>query len=293
MEWKAVLCAAVIGVTSFGVTPMQAVSAERENYKCEIPFVSYLYVYDGINQKHYYEIDMSVSAEITGKGDFVYKVYSQEDFQIYADTTLNIYSPMITINYDVPEWAMPKQTYGDGTVIKHMDSSLFGLRLNFSPTAHKDKKTIDFIVYPKSSKNYDVFSLNKGELLGEFMVTQQQPFFINEEGRCFVNNYDYNGVSKLFVDVEQPTYCLTLGDNNISRTLTNESVLNELSRNPTGDFNKDGAFSISDLVLLQKWLLGESILNTYDLDWQAANFCEDDRLDVFDLCLMRRTLIEK
>ena len=59
---------------------------------------------------------------------------------------------------------------------------------------------------------------------------------------------------------------------------------------PTGDVNADGNFSISDIVLLQKWLLGAS--DTALADWQAANFYNDDALDFFDLILMRRALID-
>jgi len=41
--------------------------------------------------------------------------------------------------------------------------------------------------------------------------------------------------------------------------------------------------------LLQKWLL--AVPDTHLANWKAANFCYDDRLDVFDLCLMKRQLI--
>ena len=56
-----------------------------------------------------------------------------------------------------------------------------------------------------------------------------------------------------------------------------------------GDCNSDGEFNISDVVLLQKWLL--AVPDTHMENWQAADLCEDDRLDVFDLCLMKRQLI--
>lgn len=58
-----------------------------------------------------------------------------------------------------------------------------------------------------------------------------------------------------------------------------------------GDVNFDGEFSISDVVTLQKWLLNES--NTKLTYWKAADFCEDDKLDVFDLVLMKKALIKK
>lgn len=56
-----------------------------------------------------------------------------------------------------------------------------------------------------------------------------------------------------------------------------------------GDVNGSGTFEIADVVTLQSWLLGKTTELT---NWKAADLCEDDRLDVFDLCLMRRLLVE-
>ncbi|MDE5768922.1 MAG: C39 family peptidase [Oscillospiraceae bacterium] len=58
-----------------------------------------------------------------------------------------------------------------------------------------------------------------------------------------------------------------------------------------GDVNKDGAFNVSDVVLLQKWLL--AVPDVTFIDWTAADFCEDGKLNIFDLCLMKRSLLEK
>ncbi len=58
-----------------------------------------------------------------------------------------------------------------------------------------------------------------------------------------------------------------------------------------GDCNGDGEFTVSDVVLLQKWILADS--NAELTNWKAADLCEDGRLDVFDLCLMKRMLIEQ
>ena len=58
-----------------------------------------------------------------------------------------------------------------------------------------------------------------------------------------------------------------------------------------GDVNADGQFNIADVVLMQKWLL--AVPDAKLADWKAGDLCEDDRLDVFDLCLMKRQLIEQ
>ena len=67
------------------------------------------------------------------------------------------------------------------------------------------------------------------------------------------------------------------------------TVPKEEHKQVRGDVNADGEFNVSDAVLLQKWLSGDK--NTKLADWKAADLCEDNRLDVFDLCLMRRKLI--
>ena len=56
-----------------------------------------------------------------------------------------------------------------------------------------------------------------------------------------------------------------------------------------GDVNSDGEFNISDVVLLQKWLL--VMPDTQLSDWNRADLCRDGILDTSDLCLMKQLLI--
>ncbi len=58
-----------------------------------------------------------------------------------------------------------------------------------------------------------------------------------------------------------------------------------------GDANADGKFDIADVVLLQKWIL--AIPDVKLADWKAADLCKDDKLDVFDLCLMKQKLLRQ
>ena len=58
-----------------------------------------------------------------------------------------------------------------------------------------------------------------------------------------------------------------------------------------GDVNQDGIFNMADVVSLQKWLL--TTPDAQLSDWKAADFCKDEKLDVYDLALAKRELIEK
>ena len=44
------------------------------------------------------------------------------------------------------------------------------------------------------------------------------------------------------------------------------------------------------MVIFQKWLLGSADAELKN--WKAADFCNDNILDIFDLCLMRKALIQ-
>lgn len=61
------------------------------------------------------------------------------------------------------------------------------------------------------------------------------------------------------------------------------------SNSVSGDCNADGKFTVADVVLLEKWLLAKEKKMS---DWKAADLCEDGILDVFDLCLMKKMVVE-
>lgn len=57
-----------------------------------------------------------------------------------------------------------------------------------------------------------------------------------------------------------------------------------------GDVNADGEFTVADIVLMQKWLL--AVPDVRLADWKAGDLCADNKLDVFDLCLMKREILK-
>lgn len=65
---------------------------------------------------------------------------------------------------------------------------------------------------------------------------------------------------------------------------------NKNTKNIKGDVNADGKFDIADVVLLQKWLF--NVPDVELVNWKAADLYEDGKLNVFDLCGIKRALIK-
>lgn len=57
-----------------------------------------------------------------------------------------------------------------------------------------------------------------------------------------------------------------------------------------GDVNCDGAVGVSDVVLLQKWILNNPDAKL--INWRTADLNNDDTISVYDLVLLRKKLLE-
>ncbi len=68
------------------------------------------------------------------------------------------------------------------------------------------------------------------------------------------------------------------------------STLRVVDQAVKGDLNGDGELTIADIVILQDWLMNAS--DTELINWKAADLCEDDILDIYDLCLMKQEFLK-
>lgn len=78
-----------------------------------------------------------------------------------------------------------------------------------------------------------------------------------------------------------------------SRYITNvRSIGLEInSHKIRGDVNADGSFNVADLVVLQNWILTRK--ETFLADWQAGDLDESGDINIFDVYLMRKLLLEQ
>lgn len=74
----------------------------------------------------------------------------------------------------------------------------------------------------------------------------------------------------------------------IVKAITGVDV-NGVQTDVKGDVNADGKFTVADVVIMQKWLLGVPDVRLDN--WKAGDLCEDEIINVFDLCLMKQLLV--
>ena len=111
----------------------------------------------------------------------------------------------------------------------------------------------------------------------------------NGKRKDFINVSDSTTYSCIFEDVGVYGYFL-YGKNKFGETSTVDNY-QEFVIYDEGDVNLDVNFDITDVVLLEKWLLHN---NEIELScWQAADLCEDGKLNTFDLCSIKQKLITR
>lgn len=94
--------------------------------------------------------------------------------------------------------------------------------------------------------------------------------------------------TSMFDNTKAGTYTIYVMYGNAKDSFTVDVLDNKPA---SGDVNNDGNFVVSDVVLLQKYLI--DVTDISFVDWQAADFYKDGRLDVFDLVLMKKALVEQ
>jgi len=144
---------------------------------------------------------------------------------------------------------------------------------------------------------YDSKFGDGGDLLIRWIITNDDVLTINLAGQHFAISDVKEVIGAEYVEEQDKGYAWFIRkDGSVWRYCfeTQESVrMSEESIHETvsGDINADGTFTVSDVVMLQKWLIGAS--NASLSNWKNADLCRDGQLDVFDLCMMKRMLISK
>ena len=119
-----------------------------------------------------------------------------------------------------------------------------------------------------------------------------QPFYFNGERAVFLKEDIEAALQQLgigYTDLDGITISAYTGE----ITLSNAKILTKSGSASTvrGDVNADGTFTVSDVIVLQKWLL--AVPDASLADAKAADLYADGQVNVFDLSVMKRELTEQ
>ncbi|MDD6278536.1 MAG: glycoside hydrolase family 9 protein [Oscillospiraceae bacterium] len=178
-------------------------------------------------------------------------------------------------------------TYGEvqedvqTAIDKHVHYLLGVNPISFSYVSGYGENSVENIfsaIYSKDAK-LDPYQCPAGYFT-EGANDSNNPHLSKFTGKCFMDS-----------DGEWTTNENTIYGNAAMIFLTASMMSQNEPEKVRGDVNADGSFTAADVVALQKWLL--CVPDTKLADWQAGDLCEDEKLDVFDLCIMKRELLNK
>jgi hypothetical protein len=198
------------------------------------------------------------------------------------------------------------QAYADDISRYMMMNSIAG-----DAFVHDNKIVVTYSAYEDKIKTYidekgydkSIFVYEAGKNVAVEKESALKPVAedINEHMRSngisgFTYVQEVDGIEKIFISYDGffekiKAYVTGKGidENIVVYQQSHDDVI--VSATVSGDINNDGTFNIADVVLLQKWLLGDNGQGI--INWKAADLCADDRLDVFDLTLMKMALIKE
>ncbi len=188
---------------------------------------------------------------------------------------------------NVPEmfqYSFTPENFYDAIISNHM-----GIRkiLHFAEWCINEHHMTGYQVIRNSLKGFNTGWCNMAEDDGAYRtyadeICAMAQFYYNE-GHLYDN---------VFTWTESPAAAPYRTDNRWDwwgDTEPSMAPIEEKSAVP-GDINDDGAANIADAVMLQKWLLADP--DTTLPKWENGDLCQDQRLNVYDLILLKDLISE-
>lgn len=140
-----------------------------------------------------------------------------------------------------------------------------------------------------------IYGNDESDLLINWFITAEDILTIDLAGRHFAISDVEQVIGEEYVKEQEKGYVWFIRtDGSVWRYCfeTQEAVQMSPTENAVAyDVNCDGSFNVADLVALQRWLLGNADATLGN--WRAADLNGDMKVDVFDLCMMRKAIIAK
>lgn len=231
-----------------------------------------------------YSIDSEAvfCCNIEDNGALTFGLYSLDELDIpgYMDITVSVKSQEFDITYDAPAWcAYPQQfiTNDSTRILKDNRDSI----PEYNAETGLSNVPFSSICNANVFVDEDGFSLFIGKELGKWTMTPKTNVEVDSRDRMYY--IDEDGYKRYFYE----PLSVKINDEVITKNIgTEPKPLSGIQ----GDVNNDDQFSVADLVVFQRWLLNDK---NYVLDqWQAADYNHDEILNVFDLVMMKKAILD-
>ncbi|MCR4643960.1 MAG: DEAD/DEAH box helicase [Oscillospiraceae bacterium] len=138
--------------------------------------------------------------------------------------------------------------------------------------------------------SYQAAALKCAMRNGDFLnFCQNARYLVFDEAHYILDDAYFNKGINFFLNTFLPQNAFPFATKIFMSGSMEEFYTFSQTMSPFRYVNCDGEISVADVILLQKWLL--AVPNTHLPSWKLADVCEDGRLDVFDLCLLKRMLL--
>ena len=267
-----------------------------------------------INPSEIINTDLSLINKIKVSGSGEYTITAQKSDNIYYDVVAGSFK-----NYPQKD-SISYYSSGKNFYVKNIDNS--ELDVTFTDTAHSVIVDTTGNVNNIYKNDSEIKVSNNGEKI-DYCIS----FILNEGNYDFTPHYRwiFDGATESDITVKQTDKGMLLNSTNVIECqvttydvafddkgcvkdtesnchiidlYSNESVMIYFNENDelqyyevaSGDINADGNISIADAVSLQNYLMGreDGLIN-----WKSADICKDNEINVFDMILMRRLLVNK
>ena len=305
---------------TLGYALVDADSIRYNNVTYQFEFKDYIglnYVYyaytipntDATDSSAFTYVNHGDSIEITGFNNSVSDVVIPSEIEGLPVTAISVgafYLSTIT-SIEIPNTVTSMKSVKLSTGVAKIDKNAFGscsaLREVQVAKDNPNFSSLDGVLYSKAqdtlviypaAKTDAAYTIPGGVTSVAMYAFSENPYLetiaipnslIKVGDSAFFNCKNLRSVS--YNGTEEEWNQITIGL--LNEKLTGANI--QYQERILGDVNADGALTISDVVLLQKWLL--AVPDTQLADWKAADFNEDQTLNGFDLCQMRYALLKQ
>lgn len=301
MKIKSIVCAIVVAFSSLTGFTAHAEDEVFDQIDCKFSLTSHISVYspNGYGNPTYEgELPIYCDTYIDSTGSIHFKYVAADNFYYDDAESFDVLfdndndTTQCKLNVVYPEWVYSGNYYCKETFsyytrnrVERWDSNMYSDD-NYLENLSNPSYT-SYLKWKFRVRN--VSEIHKNDVLYEDTIKIICPqVFFDENGKPYIK-------TKLSADAE-PTDVSVYDNNMLYFTVNGMTFTKTIGEEYSslvdlftfGDINRDGMSNVADVILLQKWLLTA----VTDLpSWRAADMNCDNRLDVFDLCLLKRRLI--